>query len=289
MTDILNAEKAFAIAQEEQGDVAANGWTTEFGEEGKFRKVLISQLKVDGSYARNQSKRKAQGIARDLNWAAFGALVLSERADGSFFVLDGNHRALAAHLRGDIKRVPCLVFSGLSRKQEAAVFVRVNTSRRSPMGTEIFVANLVAGDPEAKAMKKVLDAHGLSISRPGEPRGAKCLRAVSTAYRLKDALGPVLDFIDAVWPENGEPKSGTMSGVHVFAKRLLDQLHIGLDAPEVVEHFSACPIAVLDKHARARIELDGMTVGSAFACALVHEWNKGRRSHRIRLNGNGKA
>lgn len=68
-------------------------------------------------------------IARNFNWVKFGALWVSQRANGTIgklCVVDGGMRLRAALRIGEITEVPCLVYRGLTRQEEAEVFLRIN-------------------------------------------------------------------------------------------------------------------------------------------------------------------
>jgi hypothetical protein len=98
----------------------------------QFREIDKNTLKVPvGDYQRDESEgRIAAEIAMHFDIVAFGTLLVIERASGELVVADGGTRLAASLKRSDIATVPCLVFSGLTDKQEADVFLRVNLNRR---------------------------------------------------------------------------------------------------------------------------------------------------------------
>jgi hypothetical protein len=91
------------------------------------------------------------------------AIFVSERKDGSMWVLDGQHtRELL--MRHKIDRWPCRVFMGLTPTQEASRFLEYQRNSRRLGSIERWNASVVAKEPESIAVEKVLEAHNLRIS-----------------------------------------------------------------------------------------------------------------------------
>lgn len=100
--------------------------TREFMEIDK-RKLIVPVT----DYQRDESQgRIASDIAVRFDKVAFGVLLVIKRENGELAVADGGTRLSAANRRNDITTVPCIVFSGLTDKQESEVFLRVNVTRR---------------------------------------------------------------------------------------------------------------------------------------------------------------
>ena len=82
-------------------------------------------------YQRDESEgRIAKEIAMHFDDVAFGAITVIRRDDNSMVVADGGTRLSAARIRGDITHVNCMVYTGLTDKQEADTFLRINMNRR---------------------------------------------------------------------------------------------------------------------------------------------------------------
>src|SRR5689334_6103185 len=74
---------------------------------GEFAMIDKTKLNVDLSYQRKTTKSRVDKIREEWSWIAFGAVSVALRGDGEWFVMDGQHRVLAAMMRDDIKEVPC--------------------------------------------------------------------------------------------------------------------------------------------------------------------------------------
>jgi hypothetical protein len=124
--------------------------------------IGVERLAIDESYQRATdsaaSRRLIFHIKSKWNWNYCQPLVVSRRADGSLFVIDGQHRLTAALERGDIAHLPCVVVSGL--ESEAAAFVALNTKRQKLSQGDIFNAMLAAGDETAKRVAELLAETG---------------------------------------------------------------------------------------------------------------------------------
>src|SRR5581483_5377546 len=127
--------------------ISRYGWLSR-NEPGKLEYVSKLQLQVDPTYQRSLNDPKRLRIAKDFNWAAFGVLLVARRNDGSLWVIDGQHRLMAAQSRSDIKDVPVAIFEfGGNVTDEAKDFLIANKNRRPLSGVESFKALAVSGDP----------------------------------------------------------------------------------------------------------------------------------------------
>jgi hypothetical protein len=109
-------------------------------------------------YQRNESEgRIAAEIAMHFDIVSFGALLVIERADGSLVVADGGTRLAGACQRNDIVEVPCVVFAGLTAKEEGDVFLRVNCNRRKLQTDQQHHAELYSDHDLAKHAQRLLD------------------------------------------------------------------------------------------------------------------------------------
>lgn len=128
----------------------------------------VPDLRIDGSYQRSidngSSKDLIRRIAQHWNWSLFHPLSVARRADGSLWVVDGQHRLAAARLRRDIYDLPCVVTRYDSAEDEAASFVAMNVQRRAMTAIDLFRAALASGDDTARKVARLLDRVGLTLA-----------------------------------------------------------------------------------------------------------------------------
>jgi hypothetical protein len=157
----------------------------------RFEILDVNELVVDESYQRPLTSF-AKRIERGFDPALVGTLVVSRRDDGTQAVVDGQTRAAAIRtLAGEGKvtsTVPCLVYVGMSQADEASLFVRLQKERRGMHSYERFRAALVAGDPEAIAIKAICDRLGYRLGQ-----GANELSAVSALEKVYRRSPKVLE------------------------------------------------------------------------------------------------
>lgn len=135
--------------------------------------IAAERLAIDESYQRatdgSKSRNLIFNIAKRWNWSYCQPLVVSRRADGSLYVIDGQHRLSAALRRGDLMHLPCVVLHGQEAESEAAAFVALNTQRQRLSQSDIFNALLASGDAAAKHVADILHETGWRQSRAAVP------------------------------------------------------------------------------------------------------------------------
>lgn len=173
-------------------------WNTQIGELGVNTMIDKWKINIDTSYQRNISDSRVLAIAKNWQWEAFGRLLVGNRSDGSLFIVDGQHRLLAARKRSDIKDLPCVVFNSRGSGHEADVFLVTNTSRGPMSALQKFKALLIIGDPVAIGIKDAADSLGLIIPEKsggkrnnplGKETSLSCIETLMNAWRTnaKDA------------------------------------------------------------------------------------------------------
>ena len=150
---------------------ARYGWTIK-DEPGRLMVLDKAALEVDASYQRRAADGKVKRIASEWSWVACGALVVADRGDGRFFVIDGQHRALAAMKLSAVRHLPCVVFQTEGRREEASGFLRANRDRKPMTAVQAFAAMVTAGDKDAVFVQNLLDEQGLALSTSAATTGA---------------------------------------------------------------------------------------------------------------------
>lgn len=128
------------------------------------------ELHINHEYQRALLPHKVQEIASAWSWVACGAISVAMR-DGLAWVMDGQHRVMAAMRRADIADLPCLVFEIEDIHDEAQGFLNINTSRKSMTSIDRLRAAAVAGDEPAKQFRALCDRLGLTLTPNGKQAG----------------------------------------------------------------------------------------------------------------------
>lgn len=241
------------------------GWAV-ISQMGEFRTINKRLLNVNRDvYQRDAYQTKCLEIASNWSWISCGALIVAER-DGKYWVVDGQHRKLAADRRNDITELPCMVFRVADVKDEARAFLATNTNRKAVTALGKFRALVAAGDVAANRVQEAINAAGLRIATASHD--ARDFKAISMA--LKYASEDYDAFL-AVMMLCGELAIEAKSPVHA---RLLSGLyylnkHLGVvDDPKLCKRIKqvgarelvegAHKAAAYHGHAGSRVCADGM-------------------------------
>jgi hypothetical protein len=169
------------------------GWNI-VDNKGELEYLPKNILHVDDLYQRSiTSNRRVVDIARDWSYLACGALIVVQRSDGTYYVVDGQHRKLAADKRDEITMLACIVFRVHDVKDEAMGFVRANTVRGNIRTLEKFKAKLVAQDPTALDIKALVEEVGYRIGPSKMLESISCVSLLEKYYaadkvRLRKSL-----------------------------------------------------------------------------------------------------
>lgn len=128
----------------------------------------VGELLIDPTYQRSVDTGPSQSLIRKIamfwDWGLCQPLAVSRRPDGALTIVDGQHRASAAKLRGDIPHLPCVITSYRSAGDEAAAFVALNQLRRPLSALDLFKAAVAAEDKEALTILRAVSDAGLSVA-----------------------------------------------------------------------------------------------------------------------------
>lgn len=143
---------------------------SEIGDPAARKMIPVKTMRVDLTYQRDSvSDSKVLWIARNWDHGAVGALTVSQREDGLYYVIDGNHRREAAVRRGDITALPCNVLAGLTVPEEARLFRLLNLKRVGVNSYTKYRSALVEGDETTVACEQMLSALGFKVHQDASP------------------------------------------------------------------------------------------------------------------------
>ena len=153
---------------------------TKVGNLSFIDKVL---LLIDHQYQRDGNEQKITEIASKFNWPAFGVLIVARRHD-KLYVVDGQHRFLAAMKRADIKKVPCIVFDSGGIEAEARTFIVAQTLRKQVTAIDKFKAMLVYKDATAIAVQELIDESGRKVAKGSSGSTICCVALLIRLYTV---------------------------------------------------------------------------------------------------------
>lgn len=248
----------------------------------------INTLIIDPTIQRPLDEKRAQRIADGFDADAFGIIHVSQREDGSRIIVDGQHRVAGVRLLGWIdQRVECKVYSGISRAEEARLFVKLNESVKvQPIPK--FNARVVANERVAVAIQRILADNHWRVAIGQSPGCFMAVTAAETVYngdrgRLGSdgpkALALTLRTITEAW---GHDPAGANAYI-VRGLGLLYTRHPELDRAALTRKLSAYPggPSALIGAAKGLHSFRGGTLPQAVAEVIVELYNKKRTAGRL--------
>ena len=137
----------------------------------KFATVKAKDLHTDYSYQRPLQLAWLKHIKDKFDSSQVRELVLSERQDGSLWVLDGNHTATAAKERyGDDVELRAKIYSGLTVEEEAKLFEQLNSNSKKVEFNDKLRARVAQQDAEALDYVDALESSGIEWGYKGGGR-----------------------------------------------------------------------------------------------------------------------
>lgn len=247
-----------------------------------LRPLAVSSLIVDPDIQRNLDQRRVNQIAEHLNLDALGVITVNHRANGSYHVVDGQHRVAAVRLAGgETEKVLCRIFDSLNREDEAKLFRLLNNTAK-PMAIDLFKVRVIEGDPVAVELNRIVHEHGWTVSTNNTSRTFSAVAALERVYRLAPiAAERAVSTLTRAWgnDDNTGVDGRLVEGIgRVFARH-----GDSVDASDLtarLARFAGGPGALIGK-ARGLRDLIRVTVPAAVAEIVVEMYNTRRKTKAL--------
>lgn len=175
-----------------------------------------------GRLQRTEQQAWSKKIGADFSWQRFNRRppIVSDRGDGTYHVIDGQHSVSGARRAGYAAdtRIRCFVYHGLNRAQEAGMFRELNADRKSVKPIDLFRARIAEGEPVAVGIAALLRSHGWAIGSHGKEGFFAAVKTLETIYKLKNGpavCGKTLAVITDAWQRH--PDSAHQTVVKVIS------------------------------------------------------------------------
>lgn len=183
-------------------------------------------------YQRTLDEAKVTRFVRDFDADALSVPLVCERADGSYWILDGQHRIEAVRRRFGIgEKIACDVVKEREPREEAQLFRRVNTERAGLTALQAWHADRMVGMRDVLDAERVLQSYGRKVGTgEREVRCAGALRAIVRPTRSGvDDLHWVVDVTLRAWGNHPDAlrwafRAVVMYGLHTFHGRYRAEL-----------------------------------------------------------------
>lgn len=142
-------------------------------------------------------------LDRKFNPDAFTLLLVSPRAEGGYWLIDGAHRSELARKRGWTHVMCEVVGDAMTAKQIAATYLDANTSRQQHPLTRWHMS-VMAEDPSALEITRICDEYGFVVPRNPQGRDGllTCVGELRRAHKqavLEDCLLVLRDAFNRDW------------------------------------------------------------------------------------------
>lgn len=252
--------------------------------EGSYEQIPVESLKIDRDYQRKLMPGKVKAMVKNFDRQALGVLVVNRRKDGDTVVLDGQHRLETLRIKGE-PMAPCKVYEGLSKTDEARIFIHFNTQRANPKAIDIFKAQLGANEPAAVKIKEIVESCGyrISFSNTGnETTGIKSVSVLTAIYEKggEEVLHGVLDIVKMAWPGDASALQGiVLHGVHRFLSAYTTDENF--DKDRLVSKLQQTPVVILVNKAKGYAKLMQGNMATNVARAMLEVYNERLKYKRL--------
>jgi hypothetical protein len=255
----------------------------------KFGAVLVSELNIDHSAQRKLSMPWVKAHIESFDVDQLGYIVCNRRADGKWYVVDGQHRTelMRAVGWGD-QRIHAELFEGLSQQEEAELF-NARNDRRAVRKFDHFRISVTAGDARATDITNIVAAVGLVITDQQTDGGVTAVDklekiyeggGITSAREGRSALTRTLTAIKQAWGTSPAGFNGALlHGLGLVQLRYNGAIDQKALATKLAPVKGGAP--GLLGNARALREMSGRPVHHCVASIVVDIYNKGRRAGKL--------
>jgi hypothetical protein len=252
----------------------------------KLIRLFVNDLQVDNYAQRSYDPKWAERLAKDDRWnpGKEGVYRVSRRGHGQDYVFDGQHRRGARLLRGEGDvQVPCLVYEGMTRQEEAEQFLAFNVESRKPNNIDTFRLQVVAEQEDALEIQDVLDKHGLRVEGGAGPNSVAAVTSLRWLYNVggTELLDDTLTILNNAWPHERDARAGEMlKGLGYFLVKVTGQPDVTSLTDKMTK--SGTPAGILGR-ARQHRMATGRPLWEEVAHRLLDLYNYQRSSRRLAL------
>jgi hypothetical protein len=251
--------------------------------------VDLDAIITDSRYQRPLNENRVADMAANFDPRLCGPLVVSARPNDKFAVFDGQHRLAALRLLGKEEAWYCQVHHRLSAKQEAGLFILLQTQRRGVVPIDRHRAAVFAGEALPMKVENLITECGYRITT-NRTHGA--LTCVSGLYMAYERFGPGslrrgLKVIEDAWGlgDGYGRKAPMVIGMALFMNRTSDKTtgETKIDMASFVEKLSGIKSASIIRDS----QMQGGTHTTVYvkaAMQLRDIYNKQRTVNRINPN-----
>lgn len=256
--------------------------------ESNYEYVLLypAQIKTDAGYQREIDANRVARIVKDWNDNLVNAPKVSLRADGNYYVFNGQHTLTAWQKKYGNRPIQCKVFRGLTEVEEKDLFVKQEGYSAAVRSFDKLRAEYNAGTFDVVDMVNCCKLVGLEIRFDVRWRGSSkfaTVNAVSSSYSAYKTLGHdnfinMLETLnDSFFGDKVAFQDGFIKGMTYLFREFGDKFN----KKDMVSALRRNPAGYYDQKAK---QLTG-PMQKRYAAAFADQYNKKRReSNKLIVN-----
>lgn len=267
---------------------------------GHTEYIPVGELRVDARYQRTDEIDWAEvrQITENLDPLRLETLTIARRADGSNWIMDGQHRWLGARERDPSFLMPSRVHQSQGVEWEANIYNLLNTHRKNPSASGKFKSALVAGrkygfDNEVE-LQALLDELGVSYAPNanlrhghGMEKRAPAVAAIGSLLRqhanAPELVREELIALRDAWGEDHPNAYGVplLAGINAFLAAHMGEN--GYSTEALVTRLKMTSPGRVIEDATVLRGTRQYAVGACVARVIAENYNRGRSGiHRVR-------
>lgn len=196
----------------------------------EYKKINSKQIFVEEEYQRLLDYNRVKRIIAKFNPNKVKEICVSYR-DGKYWCFDGQHTMTVLKEMNDNKDllVPCKVFYGMTKEDEAMLFASQCDDVVRPITEYILRAKFVGGDKDVITFARCVELSGLKCDFT-RGQAFRKLICYSTAYKIfekqgEEHLKKVLETIIEIWGGDKESlRKEIVGGLSVFIRTYEDEI-----------------------------------------------------------------
>lgn len=243
--------------------------------EARLKYVPLGKMKINPVAQRDLNPARVDHLVATLDLEQVGTPTVNER-DGSFWVIDGQHRieALKAFGFGPDDVIQCWTYVGLTEDEEAERFLKLNDYLAvRPMAR--FRAAVTAGRARECDIDRIVRSQGLVVSDDKVENGVAAVATITKIYDQADGptLGRALRIAFNSFGKRGLD-AAVIGGIGLLCQRYNGEL----DESYSIQKLASIPrgaAGLLQDAERTRTNT-GNAKAQCVAAAAVEAINKGR-------------
>lgn len=253
-----------------------------------LRWVPLRDLQVDANAQRALRPGWVKAHVSEFDPEQIGYIVVNQRKDAKWYVIDGQHRAeLLRSVGWGDQQVQCEAFEGLTLAQEAELFLARN-DRIAVRTFDKFRVAVTAGELTATDIDRIVRTQGLAISDQERDGHVCAVSAIERVYRgsgvnAKDgpaALARTLRLVQRAWGRQSSSFNGkVLEGIGLVQLRYNGKLDQDALSDKLAPFPGGAP-GVIGKASALR-DMRGGSMPNCVAAIIVDIYNRGRRTGKV--------